>query len=99
MRPQTPVWVVALSALAGLTAAANKGQPRERDLEDRGIIDDLVSNIAIAASDVVSSVPCAGNKLAALMGAYPALAAPFCSSSVGVVIKTPTATVTAKATK
>lgn len=88
--------VVAFSALAGLTRAANEEQ---HQAEGRDIIGNLVSNLVGDVSNIVQSVACSSNKLAALMSANAALAAPFCSSSVGVIMKTPTATVTTKPTR
>lgn len=93
MRPQASL-VLALSALAGLTRAAD-----EQQLEDRDLLSDIIGDATELVSNAVSAVTCSTNKLAALMKSNPALAAPFCSSSVGVVIKTPTATVTIKPTR
>lgn len=90
--------VVALSALAGLaTGAANEEQHHAQGRRD--IIGNLVSNVVSEVSNVVQSVACSNNKLAAMMSANAALAAPFCSSSVGIVMKTPTTTVTTKPTR
>lgn len=95
MKPQTSL-IFALSALAGLTHA-------NEELEDRGILDNLVNDLINDTTDLltnaVSSAACSTNRLATLMKNNAALAAPFCSSSVGVVIKTPIATVTSKPTR
>lgn len=99
MRPQTSV-VFALSALAGLTQAAAAAAPRDaQPLEDRDLLSNIISEANSLVSDAISALTCSTDKLAALMKANPSLAAPFCSASVGVVIKTPTATVTTKPTR
>lgn len=95
MRAQNSVLII-LSTFAGLSRADDQ-------LENRQNIGTLVNDIIGSAdnlvSDVVSSLACSNNKLAALMKSNAASAATFCLSSVGVAIKTPTATVTTKPTR